>query len=126
MKKFFFYIPFSRIFTLTFGVIVCIIGVLSGCELLCQAGSGTCGLSKEQADKLLNPKAYGEYWTKPGMTKDSWRQDWVECGGKQNGQYVAGPRLPGETNDIAASARTANLLASCMKSKGYTYHYTGI
>lgn len=81
-------------------------------------------MSSEQKKKLLHPKTYGEYWTKPGMTKESWRQDWVACGGLKDGSYAAGPKLPGETGDIAASNRKAEQLDVCMKEKGYAFRYT--
>jgi hypothetical protein len=79
---------------------------------------------QEREDYLKSIKAYGEFWTKPGMTKESWRQDWVACGGTKDGNYVAGTRLPGETDDFAASRRKTKQLASCMKEKGYAYAYT--
>jgi hypothetical protein len=78
-------------------------------------------MSKEQAAKLLHGKAYGEFFVKPGVTKDAWRQDWVACGGWASGQYGAGPRLPGELGDIEAAGRKADQLSSCMQSKGYSY-----
>src|SRR5688572_29210169 len=106
------------------GVVLIFCTLLASCELLCQAGTGTCGMSREQMEKLLHPKAYGEYWTKPGMTKESWRQDWVACGGMNDGNYVAGPRFPGETGDIAASSRKARQLDACMREKGYAFSYS--
>ena len=103
-----------------------VVFVTAGCELLCQAGSGTCGLSDEQVDRLLHPKGYGEYWTKPGMTKECWRQDWVACGGRSNGTYSVGKRLPGETDDFANSDRVTKRLDACMQAKGYTFSYTNL
>ena len=99
---------------------------VSGCGLLCQAGTGTCGMSSEQAERLLHPKAYGEYWVKPGMTKENWRQDWVICGGYKDGSFSPTIR---EINALAEhglsrSEARANLeksLESCMQTKGYEY-----
>lgn len=99
--------------------------LVSGCELICQAGTGTCGMSREQANKLLHPKAYGEYWTKPEMTTKCWRRDWVACGGWSNGQY--GAYTPPGSSDAASSVlweQTRKKLDACMKSKGYEYRYT--
>lgn len=76
-------------------------------------------------DYLKSIKAYGEYWVKPGMTKESWQQDWVACGGGVDGNYVVGAREPGETDDFAASRRKVKELSICMRAKGYEYHYTG-
>lgn len=105
----------------------CILGlvwsmVLSGCGAFCQAGTGTCGMSNEQAAKLLYPKSYGEYWVKPGVSKEVWRQDWVACGGWANGQYGAdAPPGANGMEILAASKRTSQKLDSCMQSKGYIF-----
>lgn len=97
-------------------------GILSGCGVLCQAGSMTCGMSREEAEKVLHPKAYGEYWTQAGIAKESWRADWVTCGGLRDGSYVAGARLPGEKDDFAASRRKTRELDACMQAKGYHFN----
>jgi hypothetical protein len=95
---------------------------LSSCGLLCQAGTGTCGMSDEQAQKLLHPKTYGEFWTKPGMTTESWRQDWVECGGKSNGNYSSESPIGTDTAALLAdSKRVGERLGACMQSKRYVY-----
>ena len=109
--------------------------VLGGTGMLlaaCTIGNGRiCGpqtprayCDKEAYEKLANPKTYGEYWVKPGMTKESWQQDWVACGGDSNGQYgVYTP--PGSPTKVvlAAQKQEAQRLGSCMQSKGYTYRY---
>ena len=103
---------------------VCLL--LSSCGVLCQAGTGTCGMTKEEAQRLLNPKSYGQYWTKPTMTAESWRQDWVECGGMQNGNYSS-DAVSGSTSAVLAAANKAKKtkLDACMQSKGYQFSYTG-
>lgn len=101
-------------------LIFCIL--LSGCELLCQAGTATCGLSREQAEKLLNPKAFGEYWIKPGVTRESWERDWISCGGFKDGQYAGNAPAGSTTEAILASRREERKkLSQCMESKGYEY-----
>ncbi len=94
----------------------------SGCELLCQAGTGTCGMSREEMQKVLHPKAYGEYFVKSGVSRDDWRRDWVACGGRHNGQF-SGNAPPGSTaNEILAAWRAeSKRLAQCMESKGYQH-----
>ena len=95
--------------------------------LLCVTLSG-CGIGGYwmNGNPNIGPSyPYGAHWIKEGMTTESWRQDWVACGGMKDGSYAAGPRLPGETGDIAASDRKARQLATCMQYKGYKYHYTG-
>jgi hypothetical protein len=88
------------------------------------AGCGTqLALSgKAREDYLKSIKAYGEYWTKPGMTTESWRQDWVACGGRSNGQY-SGNLPPGSTTAVllAEDKKLREELGFCMQSKGYEY-----
>lgn len=108
--------------------LICVVAtcaLLSGCSVLCQAGTGTCGMSKEDAQRLLNPKSYGQYWTKPTMTTESWRQDWVACGGMQNGNYSSDAPSGSTTAALLADdkVKRANLDA-CMQSKGYQFSYT--
>ena len=98
---------------------------LSGCELLCQAGTGTCGMSSEERYKLLHPKAYGEYFVKPGASREAWQRDWVACGGRSNGQFSDDAPSGATTNEIfAAIDRARNSLKACMQSKGYEYRKT--
>ncbi len=109
--------------------------VASALLMACTFGNGRiCGpqtpaanCNKETYEKLVHPKAYGEHWIKPGMTKESWRQDWVACGGMNNGQY-SGDAPTGSITKvlIAAQQKERKKLDACMQSKGYEYHYTGI
>ena len=99
--------------------------LFSGCELLCQAGTGTCGMSSEERYKLLHPKAYGEYFVKPGASREEWQRDWVACGGRPNGQYSDDAPPNATTKEIfAAIERARSSLNACMKSKGYEYRET--
>jgi hypothetical protein len=71
---------------------------------------------------LLHPRAYGEYFVKPGVGKDEWRRDWVECGGWSNGQFSGGAPPGSNTNEILAAWRKkAKELDDCMQSKGYEH-----
>ena len=87
-----------------------------------QCIDGPCALEREAILKSI--KGYGEYWTKADMTKESWRQDWVACGGMRDGGYSVGERLPGETDDFPNSRRKSKRLGECMQAKGYTFSYT--
>ena len=60
------------------------------------------------------------------MTTESWRQDWVECGGMQNGNYSS-DAVSGSTTAvlIAEDKATRNKLDACMQSKDYQFSYTG-
>jgi hypothetical protein len=114
-----------------FSIRLCGIAVLSMSLMACTIGNGRiCGpqtprayCDKEAYVKLLHPKGYGEYFVKPGMTKESWRQDWVACGGMKDGGYSVGEWQPGDIDDFATSRRTVKKLDACMQSNGYEYRY---
>lgn len=96
----------------------------------CTVGNGhICGpqtplayCDREAYERLAHPKGLGEYWEKPGMTKDSWRIDWVNCGGRKNGDF--GPDELTESGDEAfhkAYKNKQSHLWSCMTEKGYQF-----
>lgn len=90
--------------------------------MLCQAGTGTCGMSSEQINKLPHPKAYGEYFVKSGMSREEWQRDWAECGGGQRTVFWGRSPSGSNTNEILAAWREkAKNLGDCMQSKGYEY-----
>lgn len=94
----------------------------SGCELLCQAGTATCGMSREEMHKALHPKSYGEYFVKSGASRDEWWRDWVACGGMADGGFSSDAPSGSPTEVlINASKQKRKSLAACMKSKGYEY-----
>jgi hypothetical protein len=105
--------------------------ILTACTFgngrICGPQTPVANCNKETYEKLVHPKAYGEYWVKPDMTKESWRQDWVECGGRSNGQY-SGDAPSGSTSEVFSASweKARKKLDACMQSKGYEYHYTGI
>jgi hypothetical protein len=71
----------------------------------------------------MHPKGYGEHWVKEEMTIESWRQDWVACGGRANGDYsidaVSGSSDAAITSAINQKVRQ---LATCMSNKGYQFN----
>ncbi len=98
----------------------------------CTIGNGRiCGpqtpvvyCDREAYERLMHPKGYGEYWVKEGLTKQGWRQDWVDCGGMADGGY-SDDAPSGSSNAImtAANQKKVNELKACMSSKGY--HFSG-
>lgn len=76
-----------------------------------------------------NVKPYLYYWEKPDMTAQGRKEDWVECGGKSNGNW--GPSIkmtneekrPNENGTDAAYERLHNEFQRCILKKGY--YYTG-
>ena len=102
-----------------FGILLIQCLIISGCF---SCLSSWC-LGEETYERLRHPKGLGEYWEKPGMTKDSWRADWVNCGGNLNGSYSTEvpPKSTQEVMNEAFSKKSKELWV-CMTDKGY--HYT--
>lgn len=114
--------------SLRFALMLLLCASISGCELLCQAGTGTCGMSSEEAHELLHPKPYGAHWIKLGMTEKSRLDDAQACGGDRDLQLngfsrkeIESAKHRGDPNDILAIWRLRQRWAECMKSKGYHY-----
>ena len=104
--------------------------VLTACTvgngMICGPQTPAAYCDRDAYQKLANPKSYGQYWTKPTMTIESWRQDWVTCGGRVNGDY--GSSLPQGTSDVVVLADEKSKkirLDNCMQSNGYQFSYTG-
>ena len=107
---------------LHYGLLLLFCTLISGCELLCQAGTGTCGLSDEERYKLLHPKAYGEYFVKSGVGREDWRKDWIACGGMPDGGFSSDAPSGSPTDVlISASKQKRKNLATCMKLRGYEH-----
>jgi hypothetical protein len=69
-------------------------------------------------DYLQSIKAYGEYFVKPGSSRQEWQRDWVACGGWPDGQFSGGAPNGSPTTEIfAAIDRAKNSLNTCMKSR---------
>lgn len=62
-----------------------------------------------------------DYWTKSEMTTIGRRQDWVECGGMNNGNYGISPAVDTTKEIQAESQKKNNQLQICMLGKGYQY-----
>ena len=72
---------------LVFSVINTLVACTFGNGRICGPQTAIADCDKEAYERLVHPKAYGEKWTKPSMTKESRRADWIDCGGRSNGQY---------------------------------------
>jgi hypothetical protein len=99
----------------------------------CTIGNGRiCGPStpiaycdRDAYQRLAHPKTYGEFWTKPGMTTESWRQDWMACGGMKNGDYTINvPQFSTTAVIQEGSKKTIQKLDICMKNKDYFFQRT--
>jgi hypothetical protein len=92
--------------------------LLSGCF---SCLSSWC-LGEETYERLRHPKGLGEYWEKPGMTKDSWKADWIDCGGNPNGTYST--RIPPKSTQQVINdefSKKSKEIWACMTNKGYQY-----
>jgi hypothetical protein len=91
--------------------------MLTGCDTTILVASG-----KKFSEYQKSIKAYGEYWVKEGMTVEQWREDWVACGGKEDGTFSWDVRkkMPGESDD-AARTRLNSEFQRCMLRRGYRY-----
>lgn len=91
----------------------------------CGCGTQLALSGQAREDYLKSIKAYGEYFVKPGASREEWQQDWVACGGWPNGQFSGGASPGSITSEIfAAIDRARNSLNTCMQSKGYEYRKT--
>jgi hypothetical protein len=79
---------------------------------------------QEREDYLKSIKHYIEYWDKPGMTVTERMQDWIECGGRSDGNFVPAlirrPLVIGGLTQAAAWDKLQENLEECMHKKGYT------
>ncbi len=73
-------------------------------------------------DYLKSIKAYGEYFVKPGLSRDEWQRDWVACGGRPNGQFSGNAPSGSTANEMLEAWRVeSKRLSQCMESKGYQH-----
>jgi hypothetical protein len=108
--------------------IISVIGLslLAGCTIgnghICGPQTPLAYCDRDAYERLVHPRGLGEYWEKPGMTKDSWKADWIDCGGRENGDF--GPDEPIGPGDEAfqnAYKKKQSYLWSCMTKKGYQF-----
>lgn len=109
-------------------VFVMYLSLLAGCTIgnghICGPQTPLAYCDSEAYERLIHPKGFGGYWEKPGMTKDSWRADWVSCGGNPNGSYSTDIPLMSTREVIdEADDKKSKQLWVCMTNKDY--HFTG-
>lgn len=98
---------------------LCLNLLLTGCGIGGYWMEGVGG--KERDEYLKSIKPYLHNWEKPRMTVEGRQDDWIKCGGMNNGSYSPDERLPGETDDFAAARRKQRRLDACMEMKGYRF-----
>ncbi len=93
---------------------------------ICGPQTPAANCNKEAYEKLVHPKAYGEYWVKPDTSNETRGRDSIACGGSTRGpdftsEQTEAARQPGDKNDFAADTRLSIVWVNCMKEKGYRY-----
>lgn len=98
-----------------YGIVIVCSGLLTGC--------GVGGMWMTGDPFPTKPKAYIDYWNKPGMTEDDRLQAWLACGGQRNGNFGYSTKkhqIAGETNS-ETEQRVENEFQICMLRAGYDY-----
>lgn len=110
---------------LSIAFVICL-SLLAGCTIgnghICGPQTPLAYCDREAYERLVHPKGLGEYWEKPGMTKESWRVDWIDCGGNPNGTYST--RIPPKSTQQVINdefSKKSKEIWVCMTNKGYQY-----
>ncbi len=87
--------------------------------------SGCFVLHGETFKELAYPKPMRDYWTHPNKTNQQRSEDWITCGGHENGWHyssaaeIEAARKPGEDLTNPIRARLTQRVLDCMSAKGY-------
>jgi hypothetical protein len=90
------------------------------CAGLLISGCGIGGFWMNGNPHLSPPEPYVRNFEKSNVTDEQRLQDWLNCGGLDDGNYAAGKILPGETS-AQESRRTNHALQHCMLDKSYQF-----
>ncbi|MDP4837896.1 MAG: hypothetical protein NWS01_12235 [Burkholderiales bacterium] len=91
---------------------------LTGC-LYGQCMDGPCAF--ERAEIIANIKPYGAHWIKEGMTRESRRFDFVQCGASEDLRDGYTEWFSSVPYEVYSKGKGQHIraLADCMKTKGY-------
>ena len=94
--------------------------LLTGC-LYGQCINGPCALEHTKILDAIKP--YGAHWIKDGMTRESRREDFLECGGSANLQDGFEDWLSSVPYEIYSAKKTRHirLISDCMRAKTYLW-----
>ncbi len=108
-----------------------IIFFASGCTIgnwrICGPQTPAIYCDAKALDALLNPRPYIDLWEKPGVSAAEKKSDWVECGGKTDGDFVPTEAMIAVwRSSEGASKLSAYQMASaqfqrCFLGKGYVW-----
>jgi hypothetical protein len=95
--------------------------LLTGCGLAAPCGNGDPFALFQYCEKRVS-YPYGARWIKDGMTKESRRSDFVQCGGVENLNegYERQSGVPAKEFIDGLNSRR-NQLWTCMETRGYAY-----
>ncbi len=76
---------------------------------------------------MLNPRPYIDRWEKPGVSAEKKIADWVDCGGKANGDFVPTEAMMNVWRGAEGASRLSPYQMAgaqfqrCFLGKGYTW-----
>ncbi len=88
-------------------LLVLLVTLFNGCRGIEPALFG-----QEREDYLKSIKPWRDYWRKDGSSEETKTKDWIECGGKPNGDFGADGSM--ERYNLLKSK-----LIECIQKKGY-------
>jgi len=89
-------------------LVICSALALQGCLL-------------ERVAELSHSTPERDYWRNPAMSEDLRSDDWLECGGSENGMWSINlpDGTPDKVNRAAHDQKIIEIMA-CMRAKGYS------
>lgn len=107
--------------------IICINILLTACVIgnghICGPQTPVIYCDKEALEASNHPLSPLDYWNNKGVTTEEKLEDWMECDGREDGNFTPSKRLAEEKDDFSASRRMYYKIQRCMLKK--SYHYLG-
>lgn len=101
--------------------------VLNGCTIgnghICGPQTPAAYCDKDAYEKLMYPKPYGAHWVKEGMTLETRKHDFTECGGDSVTFKVGYEKQRDQTTADYFEGLNKHTMKvhSCMRAKDYIY-----
>lgn len=100
-------------------------GALTGCAIgngrICGPQTPLAYCDREAYQELLHPTPLSDYWEMAGISSEARRQEWVDCGGAENGRYVVPTEGFNDEEVMGARRKKFDQLQICMLKRGYRY-----
>lgn len=96
--------------------------LLTGCGLAAPCGNGDPFALFQYCEKRVS-YPYGAHWVKEGMTQESRRSDFNQCGGDVNLREGYAEWLSSVPYETYSAGKTQHIraIATCMRSKNYVW-----